>query len=186
MDHNLLDEVEQTTCDQYVLFSVLNTCNPSSTQYEQLIQYMRELYTAGGQTTSGMLSWGLLSVVHYPQTQKKFREEINEVIGDGKVNTSSKASMPYTNAFIQELMRIRTMVIFTIPHETTEDMDLKEFKIPKGTAFGAKVTVPRSSVKYISQPLELTRRHLIVGYKLVLDSDNDIGTRSNATSNQRD
>ncbi|XP_076825009.1 cytochrome P450 2J3-like isoform X2 [Clavelina lepadiformis] len=95
---------------------------------------MRELYTAGGQTTSGMLSWGLLSVVHYPQTQKKLREEINQVIGDGKVNKSSKASMPYTNAFIQELMRIRTMVIFTIPHETTEDMDLKEFKIPKGTA----------------------------------------------------
>ena len=49
------------------------------------------------------------------------------------MNTSSKASMPYTNAFIQELMRFRTMVIFTIPHETTEDMELKEFKIPKGT-----------------------------------------------------
>ncbi|CAK8679361.1 cytochrome P450 2J2-like [Clavelina lepadiformis] len=116
--------------------------------YEQLVQYMRELYTAGGQTTSGMLSWGLLCMVHYPQTQKKLRKEINKVIGDGQVNTSSKASMPYTNAFIQELMRFRTMVIFTIPHETTEDMELKEFKIPKGTTVVGNIWGVNNHPKY--------------------------------------
>ncbi|XP_076825446.1 cytochrome P450 2J2-like [Clavelina lepadiformis] len=101
--------------------------------YEQLVQFARELFNAGAQPTAGMVGWGLLCLIHYPETQKKLRAEINKVIGKGKVTTSSQASMPYTNAFIQELMRFRTMVIFTVPHETTEDMDLKGFKIPKGT-----------------------------------------------------
>ncbi|XP_076824079.1 cytochrome P450 2J4-like [Clavelina lepadiformis] len=100
---------------------------------EELIQYSLELFKAGTQTAAGMLGWGLLCMIHYPETQTKLREEINQVIGrSAPVSMSCKSSLPYTNAFIQELMRYRTMVPFTVPHKTSEDAELGGFNIPKG------------------------------------------------------
>ena len=41
--------------------------------------------------------------------------------------------MPYTNAFIQELMRFRTLGPLGVPHKTNADVNLNGFDIPNGT-----------------------------------------------------
>ena len=46
---------------------------------------------------------------------------------------SRKTEMPYTNAFIQELMRFRTLLPLGIPHKANADISLTNYVIPNGT-----------------------------------------------------
>ena len=46
---------------------------------------------------------------------------------------SHKADMPYTNAFIQELYRFRTLTPLGVPHKTNTDTELDGYVIPKGS-----------------------------------------------------
>ena len=46
---------------------------------------------------------------------------------------SRKSEMPYANAFIQELMRFRTLAPLGVPHKTNADVNLDGFDIPNGT-----------------------------------------------------
>ena len=41
--------------------------------------------------------------------------------------------MPYTSAFIQELMRFRTLSPLNIPHTTNADVNLDGYVIPEET-----------------------------------------------------
>jgi len=40
------------------------------------------MLTAGFDTSGSTLLWGILCMLHYPETQKKMRKEIHEVIGE--------------------------------------------------------------------------------------------------------
>ena len=48
-----------------------------------------------------------------------------------KVSLDNKPDLPYTNAVLLESMRIATIVPMALPHVTTEDIEVKEFIIPK-------------------------------------------------------
>ena len=51
----------------------------------------------------------------------------------GTVSMSKKAEMPYTNAFIQELFRFRTLVPLNVPHVTDQDTEINGYIFPKNT-----------------------------------------------------
>ena len=42
---------------------------------------MHDLFVAGTESTSSMLYWAILCLLHYPETQKKLRNEILHVLG---------------------------------------------------------------------------------------------------------
>ena len=46
---------------------------------------------------------------------------------------SHKAEMPYTNAFMQEVYRYRTLTPLGIPHKSNADTELNGYVIPKGS-----------------------------------------------------
>jgi len=43
---------------------------------------VRDLFVAGSETTASTLGWGILCLLHYPETQKKLYEEISAVVGE--------------------------------------------------------------------------------------------------------
>ena len=51
---------------------------------------------------------------------------------------AKKSEMPYTNAFIQELFRFRTIAPFGLLHKTTQDVELNGYRIPKGITVNSK------------------------------------------------
>lgn len=51
-------------------------------QDEYLLQYIRDLFEAGTETTSSTLSWCILAFLHYPECQEKIYAEIEDVIGE--------------------------------------------------------------------------------------------------------
>ncbi|KFV57101.1 Cytochrome P450 2K1, partial [Gavia stellata] len=100
---------------------------------ENLTEVVRNLFAAGMETTSTTLRWGLLLMMKYPEIQKKVQEEIERVLGLNPPRIAHRTQMPYTDAVVHEIQRFANILPLNLPHETTADVTLKGYFIPKGT-----------------------------------------------------
>ncbi|XP_076825448.1 cytochrome P450 2J6-like [Clavelina lepadiformis] len=120
---------------------------------DQLIFYIRELFFAGTETVSSTLTWALLCLLHYPEVHQKLRREILNVIGyDGTASMTHKPMMPYTRAFLQEVMRYRTLAPLSIFHKTNEDAELNGYFIPKNTMVGPNIWAVHNDPDFWDEP----------------------------------
>ncbi|XP_063298155.1 cytochrome P450 2C15-like [Pelobates fuscus] len=98
-----------------------------------LISLVRNLFTAGMETTTTTIRWGLLLMVKHTEIQEKIQDEISSVIGSSPPRYDHRFKMPYTTAVIHEIQRFASIVPMNLPHETTKDVNFKGYFIPKGT-----------------------------------------------------
>uniref|UniRef100_A0ABM5F8V9 Cytochrome P450 2K6-like n=1 Tax=Pogona vitticeps TaxID=103695 RepID=A0ABM5F8V9_9SAUR len=100
---------------------------------ENLKSLMVDLFSAGMETTSSTLCWGILLMMKYPEIQKKVQAEIDDIVGPAQPMTEHRIRMPYTDAVVHEVQRFRDIVPTNLPRTTTVDVTLKGYFIPKGT-----------------------------------------------------
>ncbi|XP_070574474.1 steroid 17-alpha-hydroxylase/17,20 lyase-like isoform X2 [Ptychodera flava] len=97
-------------------------------------QAVSDVFGAGIGTTINTLNWSVAYLVNYPDVQLKVQKEIDDVIGQGRLPMlSDKGKLPYCEAVIHEVMRIRTVVPVGVPRETVENTSVGGYNIPKGT-----------------------------------------------------
>ncbi|XP_071510057.1 cytochrome P450 2U1-like [Diadema antillarum] len=91
-----------------------------------------DIYLAGTETVATTLTWAMLYMAGYPQVQAKIGEEIDSVVGrHGTLSYDDRIKMPYTEAAIAELLRIRPIAPLGIPHITTEDIMFRGYHLPE-------------------------------------------------------
>uniref|UniRef100_A0A8D0HMY1 Cytochrome P450 family 2 subfamily AC member 70 n=1 Tax=Sphenodon punctatus TaxID=8508 RepID=A0A8D0HMY1_SPHPU len=100
---------------------------------ENLKSLVGNLFAAGMETTSTTLRWGILLMMKYPTIQNCVHEEIEQVIGSAQPRIEHRTKMPYTDAVVHEIQRFANILPTSLPHETTADVTLKGYFIPKGT-----------------------------------------------------
>uniref|UniRef100_A0A670HWD8 Uncharacterized protein n=1 Tax=Podarcis muralis TaxID=64176 RepID=A0A670HWD8_PODMU len=100
---------------------------------ENLKTVVANLITAGMETTSTTLRWGLLLMMKYPEIQIKVQEEIAKVVGSSQPRIEHRRKMPYTDAVVHEIQRIANINPTNLPHATATDVTLNGYFIPKGT-----------------------------------------------------
>ena len=61
---------------------------------------------------------------------------------------SKKLEMPYTYAFIHELMRFRTIAPFGLPHKASADFYLDGYFIPEGTQVRSVCLIFKNNLSY--------------------------------------
>nr|XP_028603689.1 transcription factor 20 isoform X6 [Podarcis muralis] len=106
----------------------------SSFNYQNLPLMIGDLFSAGTETTTTTLRWGLLYMILHPDIQSKVQEEIDAVIGRNRsVTLEDQANMPYTRAVIHETQRFGDIVPAGILHRAYRDTEVEGFFIPKGT-----------------------------------------------------
>nr|CAA39087.1 cytochrome P-450 [Rattus norvegicus] len=92
------------------------------------------LFTAGTETTSTTLRFGLLLLMKYPEVQAKVHEELDRVIGRHQPpSMKDKMKLPYTDAVLHEIQRYITLVGSSLPHAVVQDTKFRDYVIPKGT-----------------------------------------------------
>ncbi|XP_019630642.1 PREDICTED: cytochrome P450 2U1-like [Branchiostoma belcheri] len=102
---------------------------------EENVMYMaQDLFFAGTETSSTTLQWSLLFMTLNPKIQNKVLAiELDAVVGEGLAALSHRSQLPYVNACLLEVMRIRTIVPLSGPHATTEAVKVQGYDIPEGT-----------------------------------------------------
>ncbi|XP_068565335.1 cytochrome P450 2K1-like [Cebidichthys violaceus] len=101
---------------------------------ENLMISVVNLFSAGTDTTTITLRWGLLLMTKYPKIQDQVQEELNRVIGSRQVQAEDRKNLPFTNAVIHETQRLASIAPKSLPHKTTQDVILQGHFIKKGTA----------------------------------------------------
>ena len=111
------------------------TNDKTSTATEtRLLHTVNDLASAGIETTSVVLNWLIMYMVAYPKIQTRVQQEIDDVVGCGRrVNIEDRTSLPFTEATILEVMRITSVIPFSVPHSATKHVRLNGFNIDKDT-----------------------------------------------------
>jgi cytochrome P450 len=69
----------------------------------------------------------------YPEVQRKAQEEIDRVVGTGRLPTfEDRENLPYVDAIIKEALRWHPVAPIGLPHVATEDDIYNGYYIPKG------------------------------------------------------
>jgi len=143
----------------------------TSDERNEDVQVVRDvagsIFNAGSDTTSATLEWFMLAMTLYPEVQKKAQQELDRVVGRGRLpQFSDRPDLPYVDALVKELFRCFTvtriglgflkvasilwdlMCCTAVPHYTTEDDIYEGYFIP------AKSLVIGNSWALMNDPLE--------------------------------
>ncbi|XP_056397466.1 cytochrome P450 2F2-like [Hyla sarda] len=93
------------------------------------------LFFAGTETVTLTLRFMLLYFIKHPSIAEKVYREIDEVIGQRPPTYEDRHYMPYTAAFINEVLRYADVIPLSLPHKLTADTQIGNYRFKKGTAF---------------------------------------------------
>jgi cytochrome P450 family 2 subfamily U polypeptide 1 len=117
-----------------------------------LMMIIHDLYAAGTDTTQTTLRWSILALINYPHIQDKIAKEITDNIGDRIPTQDDKKLLPYTYAFVMEVLRHWPPAPLGIDHLSAADGEIGGYKIPKNTAVYFNLYAINHDPKYWENP----------------------------------
>ncbi|KAK6935945.1 Cytochrome P450 [Dillenia turbinata] len=113
-----------------------------------------DFFTAGTDTTATALEWTLAEMIKSPWVFVKGREEIDKVVGNGRlVQESDVPNLPYIQAIVKESFRLHPPVPL-INRMSTENSKAGGYDIPAGTMLFVNIWSIGRDPKYWDDPLE--------------------------------
>jgi len=107
---------------------------------EQLNFTLRDLVTAGIDTSKNTILWFLVMLANFPEVQERLQKEIDDVVSRDRLPSAEDQSrLPFVQACIMELMRWKMLAIISIARLTLNDSTVGGYFIPKGTQVDAPI-----------------------------------------------
>ncbi|KAM6443419.1 steroid 17-alpha-hydroxylase/17,20 lyase isoform 1-T1 [Liasis olivaceus] len=101
---------------------------------DYLLMTVADIFGAGVETTTTVLKWTVLYLLHYPEVQQKIQEELDQKVGFNRHPLlADRQHLNYLEATISEILRIQPVSPLLISHEALADTSIGEYHIPKGT-----------------------------------------------------
>ncbi|KAI0351223.1 cytochrome P450 [Trametes cingulata] len=121
------------------------------------------VYGAGVETSRGTLTVFFLQMVRHPEICRKAQEEIDRVVGKGRLpDYSDRDSLPYLNAVLEEVYRWGPVLPLAVPHRATTDDEYRGYDIPAGCTVIANTWAMTRDRRYFKDPEEfLPERYLV-------------------------
>ncbi|OBT75741.1 hypothetical protein VF21_05955 [Pseudogymnoascus sp. 05NY08] len=92
------------------------------------------LFTGGADTTVSALMTFFLGIAVFPEVQKKAAEELDRVIGSGRLPISTdRDNLPYIMAIVKETHRWHPIGPMGLPHASSAEDTCGDYRIPKGS-----------------------------------------------------
>lgn len=128
----------------------------------QLRKVCFDLWLAGMETTSNTLYWGILYILLDSGVQKAIHDELDIKIGSDRLITmADRSKLHYMNAAITEIQRLANLLPMNVLHETTCDVEIEGYSIPKGTLVLPQISTVMYDEEVFPRPYDFNpRRHL--------------------------
>lgn len=95
---------------------------------------MKELLSAGSETTATCIVWIVLYLILNPDLQTRLQKDIDEVVEKPEhLSLKDRQYLPLVEATILEGLRIAPVAPLSVPHAVHEDVNFRGFLIPKET-----------------------------------------------------
>ncbi|KAI3717036.1 hypothetical protein L1987_68351 [Smallanthus sonchifolius] len=144
---------------------VLDVClkiiqdNPNEINHTHIKSLFLDLFSAGTDTTSTTLEWAMAEVLRNPHTMTKAKQELEEVIGKGKIVKEDDVSrLPYLSCIVKEALRLHAPAPLLIHRKVHKQVQLNGYTITEGTlvlvnawAIGRDPTVWDDSLEFKPQ-----------------------------------
>ncbi|KAK2018596.1 cytochrome P450 [Colletotrichum eremochloae] len=122
------------------------------------------LFGGGADTTVSSIATFFLSMMLFPEAQKKAQEEIDRVVGQGRLpNIHDRENLPYVQGLIKEVMRWHPIGPMGLPHSSTEDDVFEGYFIPKGAMVFANIWEFAHDPKRYSDPMAFRPERFLAG-----------------------
>ncbi|KAM8852524.1 steroid 17-alpha-hydroxylase/17,20 lyase [Synchiropus picturatus] len=101
---------------------------------DHILMTVGDIFGAGVETTTTVLKWAITYLLHHPQVQDRIQEELDRTVGsDRQPRLSDRGHLPYLEATIREVLRIRPVAPLLIPHVALSDTSVGDFTVRRGT-----------------------------------------------------
>ncbi|XP_011639779.1 probable cytochrome P450 304a1 [Pogonomyrmex barbatus] len=129
----LSENIDQGFADIYL--KKLNDDKKSDTfTKEQMIILLIDMMFPAFSALPGVITHAIKYLMHNPRVMKKVQNEIDNVVGTGRLITwDDRKDLPYLEAIIRETMRIETITPLSVIHRTVKNTTLSGYKIPINT-----------------------------------------------------
>lgn len=122
---------------------------------DHVLMSMADMFAAGSETLTSTLLWVLLLFNNFPEIQEKVHRELDEVIGPKRLpSLKDKKRLPYLEATIAEVLRLRPPAPLGVPHKALVDTTLNGYNIPKGTTLIVNLWAIHHDPKHWENPSE--------------------------------
>ncbi|KAJ0344498.1 hypothetical protein COL26b_010353 [Colletotrichum chrysophilum] len=92
------------------------------------------IFSGAADTSVASVNAFFLAMAKFPEAQKKAQEEIDRVIGSGRLPTvSDRDNLPYLEALIKEVLRWHTIAPMGLLHMSSEEATYSGYRFPKGS-----------------------------------------------------
>lgn len=122
---------------------------------DHVLMSMADMFAAGSETLTSTLLWVILLFNNYPGVQAKVHRELDEVIGPKRLpSLKDKKSLPYLEATLAEVLRVRPVAPLGVPHKALVDTTLNGYNIPRDTTLILNLWAIHHDPKHWENPSE--------------------------------
>ncbi|KAI9167940.1 Multifunctional cytochrome P450 monooxygenase af510 [Paramyrothecium foliicola] len=135
----VLKQMSEETHQPSFVSSSIQLCTDNEGQLSEhdadSIKYAASImYGGGADTTVSNISSMIVAMIMYPEIQRKAQQEIDNVLGAGKMpELKDRERLPYTAALVTETLRWIPVVPIGTVHATSNEIIYKGYRIPKGS-----------------------------------------------------
>lgn len=116
---------------------------------------MQDMISAGMDTVTITVEWAVAELVRNPRVQQKVQEELDRVIGRGRIMTEADiTNLPYLQCVTKECYRMHPPTPLMLPHKASTDVKIGGYDVPKGSTVNVNVWAIARDPKVWENPLE--------------------------------
>ncbi|XP_073454694.1 cytochrome P450 2G1-like isoform X1 [Aquarana catesbeiana] len=127
-----------------------------------LLVTAHNLFIAGIETVTTTFRYSLLIMLKYPEIQAKLHDEIDQVIGRGRLpKFDDRLHMPFTQAVLSEVQRFSDVSPLNVPHMMTKDTEFRGYVIPKGMEIYPLLCTVHHDPTHFTTPFKFNPNHFL-------------------------
>uniref|UniRef100_A0A8R7NVJ0 Cytochrome P450 93A3 n=1 Tax=Triticum urartu TaxID=4572 RepID=A0A8R7NVJ0_TRIUA len=125
--------------------------------------FILDIFTARSDTTAITVEWMMAELLNHPDCLQKLRTELDAVVGRSRlVGEPDVAQMPYLQAVLKEILRLRPPAVFA-QREALQPIHVRGYTIPVKTSVFFNIFTIGRDAAWWEEPLEFRPERFMPG-----------------------